>query len=304
MWSDEPVSELPGRVGSVEDADARSPHPDDPHELRKVAERVAIDAAEHLRDLPRPWDGDDGRDMVGVTTKSTPTDVVTASDHAVETLVRERLAALRPGDTVLGEEHGGSAVGPGVHWVVDPIDGTVNFLYGLPWYAVSVAAVRDGRSLAGAVVEPASGRVWSAALGGGATCDGVALRVSGATELSLSLLGTGFSYRAERRVRQVAMIGGVLPHVRDLRRTGSAALDMCGVAAGWIDAYLEHGCSWWDWAAAALVAAEAGAVVRTPGVPGRESPEDGLGADALYAATPAIAHALHALAVEHGAGGV
>ena len=204
-----------------------------------------------------------------MTTKSTPTDVVTASDHAVETLVRDRLAALRPGDTVLGEEHGGSAVGPGVHWVVDPIDGTVNFLYGLPWYAVSVAAVRDGRSLAGAVVEPASGRVWSAGLGLGRDLRrGARCRVSGATDVALSLLATGFSYRAERRARQVAMIAGLLPHVRDVRRTGSAALDLCGVAAGWVDAYLEHGCSWWDWAAAALVATEAGAVVRTPGAGG------------------------------------
>ncbi|HEY0812295.1 MAG TPA: inositol monophosphatase family protein [Pseudonocardia sp.] len=291
---------MPGPAGSVED-DAPV---DDLRELRRIAELVAGDAAAHLRGLPRPWDAANGSDRVGVSTKSTPTDVVTASDHAVETLVRERLAALRPGDTVLGEEHGGSAVGPGVHWVVDPIDGTVNFLYGLPWYAVSVAAVRDGRSLAGAVVEPASRRVWSAGLGLGATCDGTPLRVSGATDVALSLLGTGFSYRAERRSRQIAMIAGLLPHVRDLRRTGSAALDLCGVAAGWVDAYLEHGCSWWDWAAAALIAAEAGAVVRTPGVSGHRPPEDGLGADALFASTPAIADELSALAVQHSAGTV
>lgn len=294
------MSELPIPAGSTE----HNASSDDPRELRRIAERVAIEAAAHLRGLPRPWDSGNGADRVGVTTKSTPTDVVTASDHAVETLVRERLAASRPGDTVLGEEHGGSAVGPGVHWVVDPIDGTVNFLYGLPWYAVSVAAVQDGRSLAGAVVEPASGRVWSAALGFGATRDGTPLRVSGATDVALSLLGTGFSYRAERRTRQVAMIGGLLPHVRDLRRTGSAALDLCAVAAGWLDAYLEHGCSWWDWAAAALIATEAGAVVRTPGATGQSPPEDGLGADALFASTPVIADELRGLAVEHGAGGV
>jgi myo-inositol-1(or 4)-monophosphatase len=118
------------------------------------------------------------------------------------------------------------------------------------------------------------------------------------------LLSTGFSYRAERRTRQVAMIAGLLPRVRDVRRVGSAALDLCGVAAGWVDAYLEHGCNWWDWAAAALVATEAGAVVRTPGAAGRQPPEDGLGADALYAATPAIAEELRALAVEFGAGTV
>jgi myo-inositol-1(or 4)-monophosphatase len=274
---------------------------DDPRELRRIAEQVAREAAEYLRGLPRPWDGEPGD---GVTTKSTPTDVVTASDHAVETLVRERLAQLRPGDTVMGEEHGGSASGPGVSWVVDPIDGTVNFLYGMPWYAVSLAAVAGGRSLAGAVVEPSSGRVWSAALGYGATCDGRPLRASAVSDPALSLLGTGFSYRAERRVRQVAMISGLLPEVRDVRRTGSAALDLCAVAAGWIDAYLEHGCSWWDWAAAALIASEAGAVVRTPGPTGSTPPDDGLGGDALFASAPGIARKLAALAREHGAAGV
>ena len=127
------------------------------------------------------------------------------------------------------------------------------------------------------MIEPASGRLWSAALGGGATCDGRPLRVSGATDVALSLLATGFSYSAERRTRQVAMIGGLLPHVRDVRRAGSAALDLCAVAAGWVDAYVEHGCNWWDWAAAALIAAEAGAVVRVPGPTGSAPPDDGLG---------------------------
>lgn len=275
--------------------------PDDPRELRRIAEQVAGDAAVYLRGLPRPWDGEPGD---GVSTKSTPTDVVTASDTAVETLVRDRLAQLRPGDAVMGEEHGGSASGTGVAWVVDPIDGTVNFLYGMPWYAVSLAAVRDGVSLAGAVVEPASGRVWTAASGYGATCDGRPLRVSAASEVARSLLGTGFAYSAQRRTRQVAMVAGLLPHVRDIRRTGSAALDLCAVAAGWVDAYLEHGCNWWDWAAGALVASEAGAVLRVPGPTGGVPPDDGLGADALFAATPGIVTELAALAREHGAAAV
>jgi myo-inositol-1(or 4)-monophosphatase len=187
---------------------------------------------------------------------------------------------------------------------VDPIDGTVNFLYGMPWYAISVAAARDGVSVAGAVLEPATGRLWSAAAGAGATCDGRPLRVSGATDLSLSLLGTGFSYRAERRARQVRMVSGMLPHVRDVRRAGAASLDLCAVAAGWVDAYLEHGCNWWDWAAAALIAQEAGALVRTPGPTGSVPPDDGLGADALFAAAPGIADAMAALAREHGAADV
>lgn len=282
--------------------DPGTPSTDDPEELRRIAERLVREAAEHLRGLPRPWDedGSEGSER-SVSTKSTPTDVVTASDHALETLIRDRIAQLRPGDAVMGEEHGGTADGARTLWVVDPIDGTVNFLYGMPWYAVSVAAVRDGESVAGAVIEPASGRLWSAAVGGGATCDGRPLRVSAASDVSLSLLATGFSYRAERRVRQVRMIGELLPLVRDVRRTGSAALDLCAVAAGWADAYLEHGCSWWDWAAGALIATEAGAVVRTPGPTGSVPPDDGLGADALFAATPGIAEELAALVREHGA---
>ncbi|OJY50300.1 MAG: inositol monophosphatase [Pseudonocardia sp. 73-21] len=269
--------------------------------MRRTAELVAGDAAAFLRGLPRPWDGEPGH---GVSTKSTPTDVVTASDTAVETLVRDRIAHLRPGDAVVGEEHGGEVAATGVAWVVDPIDGTVNFLYGMPWYAVSLAAVRDGVSLAGAVVEPASGRVWSAALGHGATCDGRPLRASGVSDPALALLGTGFSYSPQRRTRQAAMVAGLLPRVRDIRRAGSASLDLCAVAAGWVDAYLEHGCNWWDWAAGALVASEAGAVVRVPGPTGSVPPDDGLGADAVFAAAPGIAVELAALAREHGAAGV
>jgi myo-inositol-1(or 4)-monophosphatase len=271
---------------------------DDPRELRRIAELIAGDAAAYLRGLPRPWEAEPGD---GVATKSTPTDVVTASDTAVETLVRDRIAQLRPADTVLGEEHGGSAAGTGVVWVVDPIDGTVNFLYGMPWYAVSLAAVRDGESLAGVVVEPASGRVWSAARGHGSTCDGRPLRASRASEPALSLLGTGFGYSPQRRTRQAAMVAALIPHVRDVRRVGSAALDLCAVAAGWLDGYLEHGCNWWDWAAGALVASEAGAVVRTPGPTGTGAPDDGLGADALFAAAPGVAVALAELARTHGA---
>ena len=297
---------------TVSQGPAASPADDSPAVLRGVAERIVLEAAEHLRGLPRPWDerggaadGGAGSAMSsGVTTKSTPTDVVTASDHALESLIRDRLAQLRPGDAVIGEEHGATAGETLTSWVVDPIDGTVNFLYGMPWYAISVAAVRNGQSVAGAVIEPPTGRLWSAAIGEGATCDGRPLRVSHATDLSLALLGTGFSYRAERRVRQVRMVSGMLPNVRDVRRAGAASLDLCAVAAGWADAYLEHGCNWWDWAAAALIATEAGAVVRTPGPTGSVPPDDGLGADALFAAAPGIAQELAALARAHGAADV
>jgi myo-inositol-1(or 4)-monophosphatase len=267
-------------------------------ELRRVAALVASEAAAHLRTLPAPrWAGADPGE---VSTKSSPTDVVTAADKALEELVRGRLAELRPGEPVFGEEEAGDAAA--ARWVVDPIDGTVNYLYGLPWYGVSVAAVRDGVSLAGAVVEPASGRVWTAALGAGASLDGRVLRVNEETDLSQSLVGTGFGYAAERRARQARLVAGMLPRVRDVRRNGAASLDLCGVAAGWLDGYLEHGLGWWDWAAAALIAAEAGAVVRHPAPPTFvEGPDDGLGADATLVAVPGIAGDLTALARELGA---
>jgi myo-inositol-1(or 4)-monophosphatase len=233
-----------------------------------------------------------------VETKTSATDVVTAADTAAERLARRLLAQWRPGEPVLGEEEGGT--GPPMDemddlcWVVDPIDGTVNYLYGLPWYAVSVAAQRDGQSLAAAVGQPAAGRLWSAARGCGADCDGVALRVSGATRLELSLIGTGFSYRSERRARQAAMVAGMLPKIRDLRRAGSAALDLCSVASGWLDGFAEHGLQRWDWAAGSLIAAEAGAVVRLPQC----------GSDFLLAATPGIVDALADLVAQCGADAV
>jgi myo-inositol-1(or 4)-monophosphatase len=280
MWSDRPVTEpLPA-------GDAAA--------LRQVAERVAGEAAAHLRALSPSARAE-------VSTKSSPTDLVTAADTAVEAMLRRRLAELRPGDAVVGEEAGGTEGASGTTWVVDPIDGTVNFRNGLPWYAVSVAAVRDGTSVAGAVAEPAAGRLWSAAIGAGATCDGRPLRASSRTDVALAVVGTGFSYRAERRVRQARMVAALLPRIGDVRRAGSAALDICAVAAGWLDAYLEHGTNWWDWAAAAVIAREAGAVLRTPaGGP----TQDGLGADAIFAAAPGIAAELAALAAECGAGEV
>ncbi|MET8761651.1 inositol monophosphatase family protein [Lentzea sp. NPDC004782] len=235
--------------------------------------------------------------VVSFDTKSTSTDVVTEADRASEQLVRTRLSELRPGEPVLGEEEGGTVV-EGLTWVVDPIDGTVNYLYGIPWYSVSIAAQLDGESVAGAVVEPATGRVWTAARGHGAFLDGEPLQVSATTDLPLSLLGYGFAYRAERRQRQAEAWAAMATRVRDMRRAGAASLDLCSVAAGRLDAYAEHGLGRWDWAAGALVAAEAGAVVRLPG----SSPE--LGEDATFAAAPGIAGAMHDALVESGFGKV
>jgi len=259
-------------------------------DLVDVAVRVAAEAAE-LAQVSRE------AAIRDVDTKSSETDVVTAGDRASERLVRRRLAELRPGEPVLGEEEGGSddAARDGLCWVVDPIDGTVNYLYGYPWYAVSLAVQVDGVSVAGAVVEPVSGRRWTAASGAGAALDGVPLRVSATTRLELSLVATGFAYRQERRRRQAAGVANLVGRLRDIRRAGSAALDLCAVAAGWVDGFFEHGLSRWDWAAGALIASEAGAVVRLPGTTG-----DGFGEDLLLAATPGIADALGAAMIDSG----
>ncbi|WP_394621644.1 inositol monophosphatase family protein [Lentzea sp. JNUCC 0626] len=235
--------------------------------------------------------------VVSFDTKSTSTDVVTAADRASEQLVRTRLSELRPGEPVLGEEEGGDVV-EGLTWVVDPIDGTVNYLYGIPWYSVSIAAQLDGESVAGAVFEPATGRMWTAARGHGAFLDGTPLRVSTTTDLSLSLLGYGFAYRPERRQRQADAWAGMATRVRDLRRAGAASLDLCSVASGRLDAYAEHGLGRWDWAAGGLIAAEAGAVVRLPG----SSPE--LGEDATFACTPGVADEMYRALTESGFGKV
>lgn len=277
------------------------------NELCETAVRVASEAAELVTAVRERVLAEDS-----VGTKSTETDVVTAADHAAERLVRDRLEQLRPGETVLGEEgseeagaaHGSDRGGGGpgrLRWVVDPIDGTVNYLYGFPWYAVSIAAELDGRAVAGAVVEPVSGRVWSAAEGRGAHLDGRRLRVSPAQRLDLALIGTGFAYSLPRRTAQAEVVGRLLGQVRDLRRSGAASLDLCAVAAGWIDGYYEVGLKRWDWAAGALIASEAGAEVR---LPNRAAAADGLGDEAVCGAAPGIAGQLREALVRAGAADV
>ncbi|RKT82350.1 myo-inositol-1(or 4)-monophosphatase [Saccharopolyspora antimicrobica] len=262
--------------------------------LREVAVQIAREAAQLARTVR------DDAVTDGVDTKSTETDVVTAGDRAVERLVRGRLAELRPGESVLGEEEGGERALEGLRWVVDPIDGTVNYLYGFPWYSVSLAAQLDGRSVAGAVVEPASGRVWSAATGHGAFLDGRRLRVSAADRLDLSLIGTGFAYDVDRRKAQAAVVGRLMGQVRDIRRAGVASLDLCAVAAGWLDGMYEVGLKRWDWAAGVLIAEEAGARLRLP----ERGSADGLGDEMLICATPGIAEALTGALREADAGRV
>jgi myo-inositol-1(or 4)-monophosphatase len=217
-----------------------------------------------------------GRATAGdsVAVKSSSVDVVTAVDTDCERLIVERLTAARPGDGVLGEEGGARTGTTGVRWVVDPIDGTVNFLYGVPAYAVSIAAEVDGVVRAGAVLNAATGELFTATTGGGAHLsspdrpDPVRLRGNAPASLEQTLVATGFGYGAEQRRAQGAVVARLLPQVRDIRRFGSAALDLCAVAAGRVDAYYELHLNRWDYAAGALVAAEAGLVVTgLPGTP-------------------------------------
>src|SRR3954451_2930304 len=181
--------------------------------------------------------------ITDVSTKSTRTDVVTEGDKATERYVVEALHERRPGDRVLGEESGESARdgGTGVRWILDPIDGTVNYLYGLPQYAVSLAAEVHGEVVAGVVRNAATGDEWTALRGGGAYRAGRRLVCSAVTELGQSLVATGFGYDAARRAYPAQVLTGVLPAVRDIRRFGAASLDLCFVAEGMVDAYYEKG---------------------------------------------------------------
>ncbi len=193
-----------------------------------------------------------------VATKSTPTDMVTEVDRDSEALIVARILAARPADAILGEEGGGQPGTSGVRWVIDPLDGTTNYLYGYPAYAVSIAAEYHGEVVAGVVFDASRGDIFEAALGHGATLNGQPIRISGRTDLATALTGTGFGYDPERRALQGAVLAHLLPCIRDIRRGGSAALDLCAVACGRLDAFFELGLGPWDWAAASLVIREAG----------------------------------------------
>ena len=199
------------------------------------------------------------RRRTDVGTKTSPTDMVTEMDRASEALVVEGLLRARPDDGVLGEEGTARPGTSGVQWVVDPLDGTTNYLYGFPAWAVSVAAEVGGEVVAAAVADPSHGELFTATRGGGAACDGRPLAAGPGPPLATALVGTGFSYESARRARQAAVLAGVLPRVRDVRRAGAAALDLCWVGAGRLDGFYERGLQPWDLAAGGLVATEAGA---------------------------------------------
>ena len=221
-------------------------------------------------------------------TKSSPTDVVTAADRACERLLVEGIRAARPDDGVLGEEGASSDGSSGVRWVVDPIDGTVNYLYGLPQWAVSIGIEIDGVAQAGVVFDAAKDEQFTAVRGGGAWLNGRRIGCSTATSLSQALIGTGFGYDARRRAAQAALLPTVLPAVRDVRRLGAGALDLCAVACGRLDGYYEQALSAWDMCAGLLIATEAGG--RVGGLRGREP-----GPAMVLAAAPGVFDALHDL---------
>ena len=228
-----------------------------PHEdgllLRSLAEAIARDTGTWLA-RHRPHGVGD------TATKSSATDLVTFFDRAAEARIVARLRECRPFDAIVGEEGADHAGSSGLRWLIDPIDGTTNFVYDLGGYAVSVAVCDAGGALAGAVHVPSSGQLFSAHRGGGATCDGTAIEPSGCADVSQALVATGFSYDPARRAAQASRLAHLLPQVRDLRRLGAAAVDLCLVACGRLDAYFEEHLSPWDSAAGALIAIEAGAV--------------------------------------------
>ena len=242
--------------------------------VRPQAEELLALAVDTAREAARLIEAGAARGVEVTATKSSDVDVVTESDRSSERLIRNRLLDARPDDTILGEEaegeqsdQGGTS---GIRWIVDPIDGTVNFLYGIPQYAVSIAAELDGEVVAGVVLNAATGQEYTATLGGTAHRDGVPLRVRATVPLAERLIGTGFSYEARQREIQAAALLRLLPRIRDIRRFGSCALDLCAVAQGSLDGYLEEGVNLWDHAAGGLIARAAGARVEShPGVGGR-----------------------------------
>jgi myo-inositol-1(or 4)-monophosphatase len=193
-------------------------------------------------------------------TKTSHTDIVTAADRACERLIRDRVLASRPDDAVLGEEEAESAGTSGVRWIVDPIDGTVNYAHGLPRYAISIGVEVDGVTVAGVVHNPAAGLTYTATLGGGAFRNGAPIAAAAPVPLDEALVSTGFNYRPTLRASQAAAVARLLPRVADIRRFGSCSLDLCDVAEGSVDGYVEEGIGGpWDYAAGALIAGEAGA---------------------------------------------
>ena len=225
-------------------------------ELESIAVEVARLAADHVRSRLG--------NARAKETKSSPTDVVTETDVESERLIRQELSARSPGSSIIGEELDDQAGDSPVGWIIDPIDGTINFLYNLPVVSVSIAATHHGAVVAGAVTDVLLDETYSAVVGGGARCEGVPITVGDERDLATALVGTGFSYDAERRAAEARVVSRVLPATRDVRCFGSAALQLCWVGCGRLDACYQRGLKVYDYAAGALIASEAGAAVEQP----------------------------------------
>jgi myo-inositol-1(or 4)-monophosphatase len=266
----------------------------DEHELLAVARDAARAAADELTSRF-------GRTAVGVRSKTTPTDLASDADLAAEAAIRDLLARRRPGDSILGEEGGATGEGA-LRWLVDPLDGTVNYLFGIPMFAVSVACEDASGAIAGVVLDPTRDELFAATRSGEATLNGEAMRGStladrggrarghGAEplELATAMVATGFGYDTAMRARQAPVISRVLPRVRDIRRFGAAALDLAWCAAGRFDAYYERGVQPWDVAAGTLICRRAGLEVRDLPTSGEDPP-------GLVVAPPAIVYELYEL---------
>ena len=221
-------------------------------ELLALAHDVAGQAAQLLMSRPSHFD---------LTEKSTAIDFATQMDEKAEALIVETILRARPDDGIVAEEGAARVSKSGITWVIDPLDGTVNYFYGLPGWNVSIAARDEAGSLVGVVAAPTINSLWHAVRGEGAFHNGEKIRSTSSVSLDRALLGTGFAYDVADRTEQIAMVASLLPRVRDIRRMGSAAVDLCHVGMGALDGYFEHGLKEWDWAAGALVATEAGAQV-------------------------------------------
>jgi myo-inositol-1(or 4)-monophosphatase len=221
-------------------------------QLLALAQSVATHAGQLLMERPSSFD---------LTEKSTAIDFATQMDEKAEAYIVETLLAARPDDGIVAEEGATRESSSGITWVIDPLDGTVNYFYGLPGWNVSIAARDSQGSLVGVVNAPTINSLWHAVRGQGAFHNGQAIRSTSGVSLDRALIGTGFAYDVADRTEQVVMTSTLLPRIRDIRRMGSAAVDLCHVGMGALDGYFERGLKEWDWAAGALVATEAGASV-------------------------------------------
>jgi len=224
------------------------------NELLQLALTIARAAGDLLVNRPASWD---------LTIKSTAIDIATQMDIASEKLIVDAILKARPDDAIIGEEGASRSGTSGITWVIDPVDGTVNYFYGLPGWNISIAAKDSTGTLVGVVHAPSIASTWHASRGGGAFLNGVKIECNNPVELNRALVSTGFAYDVKDRTHQLEIIDHLVPTIRDIRRMGAAATDLCCVATGMVDGYIETGLKEWDLAAGALIATEAGAVVTT-----------------------------------------